>query len=220
MSFDITIFALLHVLVFVYWLGGDLGAFYTSRFLTEPGVSPERRLLAAKIVGDVDMAPRTALILALPTGLVLALSKSWIDGPLWWGWLALGIGLVWLTIAWKLHFAHGSNSLINRVDLAIRWVLALALLGAGVASLQGALILPVFISLKLILLAAAILMGLYIRITLKPLGPALAGLSGTNAAGAEASLAHTLNRARPLVIAIWVFLLSAALLGLWTPSTL
>lgn len=65
-------FGLLHVLVFVYWLGGDLGAFYSSRFLTRPGVTPEKRLLAAKIVGDVDMAPRSALILTFPTGLALA----------------------------------------------------------------------------------------------------------------------------------------------------
>ena len=49
---DQALFALLHVLVFVYWLGGDLGAFYTSRFLIQPDISADRRLMAAKIVGD------------------------------------------------------------------------------------------------------------------------------------------------------------------------
>ncbi|MEM9841570.1 MAG: hypothetical protein AAF767_02935, partial [Pseudomonadota bacterium] len=87
---DQALFALIHILVFVYWLGGDLGAFYTSRFLTQPDVSADRRLMAAKIVGDVDMAPRTALILALPTGLVLAQSKGWLD----LGWPIVGAILV------------------------------------------------------------------------------------------------------------------------------
>ena len=218
--FDQALFALIHVLVFVYWLGGDLGAFYTSRFLTQPDVSADRRLMAAKIVGDVDMAPRTALILALPTGLLLAQSKGWLS----LGWpITLGIAaasLIWLVLAWHLHLKHGAGTdALRKLDLAIRWGLVLALGGWAVAGLMGHIALPLFLAVKLLALVGCILLGLFIRSALKPLGPALMGLTGPNADTAEADLANTLNRARPLVTGIWALLLIAAFFGLWTPTS-
>ncbi|MEM9570588.1 MAG: hypothetical protein AAF996_03920 [Pseudomonadota bacterium] len=217
---DQALFALLHVLVFVYWLGGDLGAFYTSHFLTQPNVSADRRLMAAKIVGDVDMAPRTALILALPTGLLLAESKGWLA----LGWPTIGAitlaSLIWLALAWKLHLDHGAPATwIKRADTATRYGLILVLAIIGVMALSGSIALPLFLALKMLALAGCIALGLYIRVVLKPLGPALAGLAGTNSEIAETDLARTLNRARPLVMGIWALLLIAAFLGLWTPTT-
>jgi hypothetical protein len=217
---DQSLFALLHVLVFVYWLGGDLGAFYTSRFLTQPDVSADRRMMAAKIVGDVDMAPRTALILALPTGLALAQSKGWLD----LGWIPVSLiaiaSLAWLVLAWILHLRHGgAPQALKTLDLAIRWLLIAGLVIWAGTRLIGSTSLPLFLALKMLLLAGCIALGLFIRIVLRPLGPALMGLSGPEASAAEASLANTLNRARPLVMGIWVLLVSAAFIGLWTPTT-
>nr|WP_070959097.1 hypothetical protein [Hyphomonas sp. Mor2] len=217
---DQALFALLHVLVFVYWLGGDLGAFYTSRFLIQPDVSADRRLMAAKIVGDVDMAPRSALILTVPTGLVLAESKGWLD----LGWpiiiAAAFFGLLWLSLAWHLHTKHGgAPEVLRKLDLGIRWFLALGLAAWALGGLTGAVELPLFLALKLLAFVGCILLGLFIRGVLKPLGPALMGLAGPDADAAAASLAQTLNRARPLVTGIWALLLLAAFLGLWTPTT-
>lgn len=216
---DQALLALLHVLVFVYWLGGDLGAFYSSHFLTRTNVTSDRRLMAAKIVGDVDMAPRTALILALPTGLMLAESKGWIA----MGWPIMGAivlaSLVWLALAWKLHLAHEPPpAWIKTTDTLIRYGLILALVTGSGLALASTIELPLFIALKLLALAGCIALGLYIRVVLKPLGPALMGLTGPNASSAEADLASTLNRARPLVMGIWALLLIAAFLGLWTPT--
>lgn len=218
--FDQALFALLHVLVFVYWLGGDLGAFYTSHFLTRPDVPSDRRLMAAKIVGDVDMAPRTALILSLPTGLLLAESKGWLNLG-WPGVIIVAIGsLAWLGLAWKLHLDHaGASGWMKRTDTAIRYVLILALIGFSAAALSGQIQLPLFIALKSLALAGCIALGLYIRVVLKPLGPALMGLNGPDPTAAEASLAKTLSAARPLVMGIWALLIIAAILGLWTPTS-
>ena len=217
---DQALLALIHVLVFVYWLGGDLGAFYTSHFLSQADVPADRRLLAAKVVGDVDMAPRTALILALPTGLLLAQSKGWLA----LGWpIVIGItfaALAWLALAWHLHLKHGAASnTLRTLDLGIRWVLVIGLSAWALLGLPGSVQLPLFLAFKLLALVGCVLLGLFIRSVLKPLGPALMGLSGPNAAAAEADLAATLNRARPLVTGIWVLLLIAAFLGLWTPTS-
>ncbi|MEO1187821.1 MAG: hypothetical protein AAFW60_02015 [Pseudomonadota bacterium] len=217
---DQALFALIHVLVFVYWLGGDLGAFYSSHFLTRPNVSVDRRLLAAKIVGDVDMAPRTALILALPTGLLLAESKGWLS----LGWpivLAFMLAsLIWLVLAWKLHLDHsGSTGAMKTLDATIRYALIAIMTGFATAGLFGSIDVPLFLALKMLAFAGCIALGLYIRIVLKPLGPALMGLTGDQPDIAAADLAQTLNRARPLVMGIWVLLLIAAFLGLWTPTS-
>ena len=39
----------LHILLFVYWLGGDVGVFYSSTFVTDTSLSREARLTAFKI---------------------------------------------------------------------------------------------------------------------------------------------------------------------------
>lgn len=215
---DQALFALLHILVFVYWLGGDLGAFYTSHFLTRPGVSAHRRMMAATIVGDVDMAPRTMLILTLPTGLALAESKGWLS----LGWPIIGavflVSLVWLAMAWKLHLAYGQGAAwIKSIDLIIRWVVLLGALATAALALAGTIALPVFIALKLILFAGCISLGLLIRVVAKPLGPALMGLSGDTSGAAEATVAKTLKIARPIVMTLWALLITAAFLGIWKP---
>lgn len=211
---------LLHVLVFVYWLGGDLGAFYTSRFLIKPNVGNEHRMLALKIVNDVDMAPRTSLILALPSGLLVAQSKGWIELPLYFSALIIMASLVWLAIVWKLHLSHGkANKAIQHAEMIFRHFTLLTLLVSGACGLAGILSLPTFISAKLIILASCISLGLYIRLVLKPLGTAIALLNGPDSLVGQAQIALTLNRARPLVTGIWVLLILAAVLGLWTPTS-
>lgn len=217
----IALFSLLHVLVFVYWLGGDLGAFYASRYLTQPGVSAERRLFAAKMVGDVDMAPRTSLILALPTGLALAQVKGWLD--LGWPTIAgvAAIAAVWAGLAWFRHLHHDAqNPALAKIDMGLRWGLIAGLSLGAAAGLTGFVSIPLFLSVKFLALAGCVILGLIIRRTLTPLFPALGALaSGSDAPGAEGTIANTLARARPQVKAIWMLLLIAAFFGLWTPAS-
>lgn len=219
MPVEIALWTLLHILVFVYWLGGDLGAFYASGYLTRRGISADRRLMAAKILADVDMAPRTALIMAAPTGYVLAVRAGWIAAPAWTAWLALAAGLAWLALAWKVHLSHGGAGAIFRTaDFHIRWLFMAGLALAGISGLAGLLELPGFIAIKLLLLAAAVLMGLLIRGAMKPLRPAMAGLHGDEPGAAETSLAKTLNTVKPFVVAIWVLITLAAFTGLLKPT--
>lgn len=219
MSLEPALWTLLHVLVLVYWLGGDLGAFYTSRYLIRPGVSAERRLLSAAIVNDVDMAPRTALILAFPTGFMLAQKSGWLEVPVWSAWFVLLASLAWLALVWAIHLRHGAGGFwLRRADLLIRWSFMAGLAVTGVTALTGHVQMPDFIALKYLFLALAIFMGLMIRIVLVPLGPALSGLTGPDPGAAEVQLAQTLSRARPLVMLIWILILSAALTGMLKPQ--
>ena len=215
----LTILTLLHLLIFTYWLGGDLGAFYASSFLTDRRRTVPERLLALKIINNVDMAPRTALILALPTGLLLAAEKGWLalPAPVLAGVTVLA--LAWLALAWRVHMAHGAAEGARKLDLAVRWLMLAGLVGTGLATLAGLLALPLFLGLKMLALAGCIALGVLVRVLLVPLVPAVRQMTATGATDqTDAAIAGVIARTRPAVMGIWVLLLAAAVLGLATPA--
>ena len=219
---------LLHVLVLVYWLGGDLGAFMASRVLTDRSADPAARVSAAKLLGNLDMAPRTALILSLPTGTTLAIGRGWIGLPNWYPlppeaalmaiWL-FSAGWVWLV--WHLHQAHiPPGHLLRTIDLAIRWVALakLAVLATGLVPEAMVGEIPPFLQIKFGMLAACIGCGLLIRKILAPFGAAFQSLAA-NGPSLETDnvISSTLARARPIVVLLWGLLLAAAWVGIAKP---
>ena len=122
MDLSIALLTLLHVLIPVYWLGGDLGAFYGSTFMTDPKRSVAERMMALKILNNIDMAPRTTLILALPTGFALAWAKGWLDVPAAYVALVVVAFLAWLVLAWIVHLQHGGGAGFKKLDIAIRYL--------------------------------------------------------------------------------------------------
>ena len=215
----VAILTLLHVLVLVYWLGGDLGAYYASRFVYDSERPVPARTMAAKVLGDIDMAPRVCLLLAFPTGLALAAAKGWL--AVHWvfvvvPFLAAGI---WVLIAFAIHMDHGGGRGLKRFDVGLRWAFLLSLAATGAAALAGEVALPRFLAFKLLLLAFAVLMGLLIRRTLIPFGPAFGRLVAEGPSPeVDAALRAPIARARPFVLSIWAALLLAGYLGIATPT--
>ncbi|MEM5518275.1 hypothetical protein WNY37_15045 [Henriciella sp. AS95] len=215
----IALLTLLHILIPVYWLGGDLGAFYGSSFMVDPKRTVPERMLALKILNDIDMAPRTALILALPTGFTLAATKGWLAvSPLLVA-LVWVVALVWLALAWAVHLSHGGGSSWTRpTDLAIRYVVIVGTFGTAIASLAGLIDIPLFIALKLIALGICICLGLFIRMLLAPLGPAIVSMKTDGPSPqSDAAIAGVISRTRPAVLAIWVAVLAASYFGIAMP---
>ena len=147
----------LHVMTFVYWLGADLGVFYSSRFVVNPKYTPETRAAALKILAWLDMAPRYALLLTLPVGLQLArgVELSAIGGA----WLLLvWLGAAaWIALATNVHRREGTDAgrRLANIDLALRIALIAGLaiaaiysfataapFAAQLAGTQGALVRP------------------------------------------------------------------------------
>jgi hypothetical protein len=214
----ITLLTLLHVLVLVYWLGGDLGAFYGSNFMVDPKRTVVERQMALKILNNIDMAPRTMLILALPTGLGLAWVKGWLMLPAYVPVLVGLASLAWLALAWAVHLNHGGGAGIKKVDIAIRWIVLVTLYAFGLAGLSHAIELPLFIALKMIVLATCISIGLIVRKQLVPLFPAIREMIATGPTPqTDATIAAVNGRARISVITLWLLLLIAAWLGIATP---
>lgn len=218
MPLDLALWTLLHLLVFAYWLGGDIGVFYASFLLADPDRAAAGRLAAGKLLNDVDLAPRLCLLLTAPTGLGLAAAKGWImlSPPLV---AALFAGAtLWIAIILQLHRAHGPNWL-RSADLVARCGFMATLAGFGVAGLTGLIATPRFIALKLLLLAFCVAMGLLVRLSLTGFAPAYIALATKGpSAETDATIGDALSRARPFVVAIWIALAVAAFLGVLQPQ--
>lgn len=216
----VALLTFLHLLVFVYWLGGDLGAFYVSNYMTDPRRTVPERMMALKILNNIDMAPRTTLILAYPTGLALAWAKHWVDVPGYMPVIAAVLFLSWLALAWFVHLRHGSGAdLARRLDLAIRYLCVTAFALAGIAGIVGLRDMPLFIALKLCVLAGCIALGLLVRKQIVPLFGAISEMNATGATPAtDAAIIRANGNARMSVLTLWVLVITAALLGIVKPT--
>ena len=218
--------ALAHLLVFVYWLGGDLGAFCASYYALDTRRTFAERSLALALVNVVDTAPAVALVLTLPTGLVLAKTRGWIDLP--WGALLLvaAASLAWLWVALRVHRDPGPRTAaLARLDRAVRWAMIVTLVAAGALGVLAAAGValppprpPLFVALKLWLLAACTALGLAIRGPLARFVAAFGELARSGSTPAiEQALGDWMRLCRRYVLAIWACLLAAAALGLVKP---
>ncbi len=207
---------LLHLMMFAYWLGGDIGVFYSSTLLTDKNRDAIGRITAAKILNDVDLVPRICLLLALPTGLAAAAVKGWLTigvAPILLAFAAAG---AWIWLVWVLHHNHSEK--LRRIDLFLRYFFLLALVTVAIAGFANLIAIPLFIALKLLILAFAILMGLLVRRALTPFPAAFAKLvSGDVDDTVNNTIKNCLDKARPAVVAIWIALIVAAWLGIATP---
>jgi hypothetical protein len=206
---------LFHILIFVYWLGGDLGVFYSSTILTDTKTSPQGRIVAAKVLAQVDMAPRTAMILTLPTGLTLAKIAGYLSLSVPTLCIIWALGLAWLTLAWTIHLKHlPPSALWRKADLGVRLILIVGLLAIALSGLV-----PLFLGLKMAILATTIVLGLLIRRALAPFGAAFGAMIATGPTPqTDHIIAKSLNQSRPAVVCIWILLLIAALIGITKPT--
>jgi len=212
---------LLHILLFVYWLGADLGVFYSSQYVTRADLSKEARVTSLRIMAWIDQVPRYCLIGMIPVGFTLATIlgvtalPAWLLALLWVG------GLVWIWAVWAQHHYQGQPlaQLITKVDWIVRPAVMLVLAGLGLATIfAGAPFDQKWFGAKLLILATMIACGLIIRVVIQPMIPAFGQIIAQGSTPElEATLSRTMAQARPAVLLIWAGLISAAYLGLAKP---
>ena len=213
---DYLMLKFLHIVGLAYWLGGDLGVFYSSYFVGNDNLSSEVRVAAAKILFALDQAPRICMTMMLPLGLHLAwrLDVLPINGTIMLATWAVCLG--WLGMVLFLHF--GTNKAakypVTKIDYWFRVVVVLTLAVAGIAGLSNGS-LQYWVAAKLLIFAGMISCGLAVRMKLRDFGPAFARLAGGNPSAEDnAIIRRSLGGTRPFVLAIWIGLLASAALGL------
>lgn len=210
-----------HLLLFVYWLGGDAGVFYSSRFVINPKLSRDARMTAARIFIDLDMIPRYCMALMLTVGGILA-ELVGIRHPAWEMIAIVLLGPVWLGLVLAVHAKEGTaaGQTLKRVDIWFRWiVIASIVVSVTHAILTGRLDGLEWFSAKLLLFAFLIFCGLMIR---RKLPPFVEGFRELAASGptpeSDRKMIDSMARCRPYVLLIWAGVALSALLGILKPA--
>ena len=205
-----------HVVVFAAWFGTDLATFTLSRRVVSSSTAPASRAAIAGAMMSVEIFARLCLPLAFGTGVLTAEERGWID----WGWVAGVIGVVaplWSVAVWLIH--RGST-VLARVDLWWRSLVAVGVWVAAISSLASDDPIGVrWLAVKLVCFAVVITSGIVIRFVLRPFSVAFGQiLAEGSTPEREAIVAGSIRRAQPFVVVIWASLLVAAAMAVAQPA--
>jgi len=220
-EFAYDLFVILHLLGFVYWLGGDVGVFYSSGFVVNPKYSPETRMIASKIMMDLDLIPRVCMTLMLTIGATLA-SMQGVDhypGQMLALWI---LAPIWLFMVLYMHFRHGTelSKKLGTIDFWLRRILITGIILSVIYTLYtGRLSDTPWLTAKVGLFAYLIFCGVMIRRYLPGFIAGLQALaSGSISDEQNDEMSKSLSNARPWVLSIWVVVFIEAVLGIVKPG--
>ena len=214
---------LLHLLLFAYWLGGDIGVFYSSGFAINPKLSRGARQAAGTIMMNLDLIPRLCLSLMLTVGGILTHYYG-IEHPLWQMIGIILLGPIWTCALIYIHFNEGTDLVkkMTKIDYYFRWIMVFTL----IASVTYAFIFTdrlaenPLVGAKLIVFAALIFCGIMIR---KYIGGFITGIhnivtDNINEAD-DIAMAASLSKARIFVLTIWFLLFVEVWIGVVKPGS-
>jgi hypothetical protein len=211
----------LHILLFVYWLGGDAGVFYSSKFVTNTSLSRDARLTAFKIFINLDMLPRYCLALMLTVGGILAEFVGY-EHPLWQTIAIVALGPIWVWVVHTIHAREGTefSKKLAVLDKQFRVFMIVAIIASVAYHWTTGPLQPYpWIAAKLLIFAGLIFCGFMIRVNIPPF---IEGFKVLAASGAtpesDQKMIDGMAACRPYVLLIWAGVAISALLGVLKPG--
>ncbi|ANU06377.1 hypothetical protein [Paraurantiacibacter namhicola] len=207
-----------HLLLFVLWLGADVGVFLLGQhFRRRKTYTLDQRIVLLKLLVELDMVPRSAWALMVPLSLSVVDAGNWWDVPLPLLVGAWVVGLVWLWLVWDSH-RHDQTPRAarnRRIEGWLRWLVGIFYLWLGVQSLLvDAPLAPNWLAWKAVLFGLIFVAAIMIDVTFKPVGAQLAAvLEEGSSDKTEIPLLRTMNETRIWVWIVYVLLLLTAFLG-------
>ncbi|MCS6800582.1 MAG: hypothetical protein RMM58_10445 [Chloroflexota bacterium] len=188
MALDYQLLKALHILLVIIWLGTDIATMASFYGMLNSRYHITTRLAMSRLSDLMDMGPRSALVLLLMLGIYLTYRGEWgLEGPVGEAIAVASavIGVLWFAGVWHQYWVtHGHiagsrhaafQQFFRRFDLGWRVLVSGALAVAAVFSLfvPGAPFNALWLSLKLILFAGIVLIGVYLRVLLPQIGAAV-----------------------------------------------
>jgi hypothetical protein len=215
------LFLILHLVLFCYWLGGDIGVFYSSGFAADPKLSIEARMTAARIMLALDLVPRLCGAVMLTVGGVLS-EFAGVEHPAWQMAGIILLAPAWLALELILHFKHDTplGKGMQKFDNPFKWAIVVGcIVSVGWSFATGRLDAAPWVGYKILVFAAIVFCSLMINQTI---GPYVVGIeriaSGAINDEENAAMARSLKRCKWAVLGIWVGLLIEAVLGVVQPG--
>ncbi len=215
-SYQLLVYA--HLLLFVLWLGADVGVFLLGQHFRKRHVyTLDQRIALLKLLVLVDMTPRSAWALMVPLSLSVVDVGAWWDVPtplLTAAWL---IGGLWLWLVWDAHWHdQPPRAARNRaIEGWLRWIVGLFYLWLGGQSLiAGTPLVAGWLAWKALLFGLIFVAAIMIDRTFKPVGAQLTAVLEQGSSDAtELPLLRTMNATRVWVWITYLLLLATAFLG-------
>jgi hypothetical protein len=212
-----------HILLLVYWLGTDLGVYWCAKYVGRSDLPLAERQRFLQLLLKLDMGPRTALVLMVPTGTLMVFIAQWL--PLRGAAAAAvcALALAWLALVWRLYLRPASPAVLRDIDRTTRWLVVAAMAALGLLLVSGAgavlgLEGPRWLGGKFLAYGGAVLCGLRLRGVLTHWAQGFGELrDATTAAQGEARIAAAMPAAFGYAYALWGCVLVAALLGVVKP---
>jgi len=216
------ILVFVHLLLFVLWLGADVGVFLLGQhFRRRSRYTLDQRIALLKLLVEVDMVPRSAWALMVPVSLTLVHVGGYWPLPIWALALAWVVGAFWLALVWDAHLHDQTPRAARdrRIESVLRYLLAAFYLALGGISLcKGMPLAAHWLATKALMFGVIFAAAIMIDVTFKPVGAQLGALLRQGSSDAtELPLLRTMNRTRVWVWVVYLMLLATAFLGVVKP---
>ena len=135
------IWKFLHICMFVFWLGTDMGVMICSKKSTDTSLSIPARFQLLEIALVIELLPRVMWVMALPLGVHLSKSLGYLDpsiSALAMMWI---FTLIWLVInvggaanlekPWGQQLSHINRIIVASLGVGLIIVSVLHFLGSG-----------------------------------------------------------------------------------------
>ena len=213
--YDFLVFV--HILLFVFWLGADMGVAVLGHHFRKRSYSMPERLTILKLLGIIDMFPRSAWALMVPLSVsLLAVGGYWTltTEVILLFWL-LGFG--WLLLVWQIHL-RPENPLITKlkkIEFVLKLLLASFYTLLGLASLYWSEPLSEYwLATKSLLFGFIFFSAIMIDLRFRELSPALMKLVEQGSTDeTEAKTLKIMNRSRFWVRVVYILLVMTAFVG-------
>ena len=133
------IWKFLHICMFVFWLGTDVGVMLCSKKSTDPNLGVEARFQMLEMALKIELLPRVMWVMALPFGVQLSKTMGYIDPS------SITLTMMWLfTLAWLVINVGGAANLnepwgqqLSKINRFIVASLGVGLIIVAVSSFMG-----------------------------------------------------------------------------------
>ncbi len=129
----------LHILMFVFWVGTDMGVFLSCKKATDPKVPIDARFMLLHMALRIELLPRTMWKLALPLGVALSRELElielstvnylliWAFSIAWWG---LSVSSAW-------HYDKPIGHTLTKYNNVVTGIVGTVLIIIAGTSLMG-----------------------------------------------------------------------------------
>lgn len=219
---SVELWGYIHILLFVFWLGADVGVFTSAVLAKNPKLSFETRANLLRLGLIVDCFPRTCFALIFPVGLHLAdgLGLYPVTGALYaFGWL---LAAFWLSIVFVAFFNEGKPIAhrLNTIQFGLEAALGLLFTVVGLNSLAtGAPISDTWFAVKILMFGLAFWAAMAIDLCFRPFfAPFMEiGQLGSTPEREEA-VSRAINNTLVAVMSLYIIIAIIAFLGKVKPG--